>query len=204
MIVIIDYGSGNVKSVHNALRVIGDDVKISNRDQDLRVATHLILPGVGAFAKCMNGLKEIGIVDSLQREVVEKGKPFLGICVGLQALSAWGLEFGQHAGLNWIAGKVDRINTRGSGLRLPQIGWNEVNIQVSEPLFCGIESGATFYFVHSFHLIPEDSSVVSATTEYGVPVTASVQKGNIFGVQFHPEKSQTVGIKVLENFLKVT
>jgi len=204
MIVIIDYGSGNVKSVYNALRVIDSDVKISHRDQDLRDATHLILPGVGAFAKCMNGLSGLGIVESLRREVIEKGKPFLGICVGLQALATWGLEFGQHAGLDWISGNVDRIDTNGCGLRLPQIGWNEVNVQIPEPLFQGIESGATFYFVHSFHLIPDDLRVVSATTEYGVPVTASVQKDNVFGVQFHPEKSQTAGIKLLENFLKVT
>jgi glutamine amidotransferase len=203
MIVIIDYGSGNVKSVYNALRVIDGDVKISNREQDLRDATHLVLPGVGAFAKCINGLNEIAIVDLLQREVIEKGKPFLGICVGLQALATWGLEFGQHAGLNWIPGRVDLIDTNGSGFRLPQIGWNELNIRTAQPLFRGIEPGATFYFVHSFHLIPDDPSVISATTDHGVPVTASVQRDNIFGVQFHPEKSQTVGIKLLENFLKV-
>ncbi len=202
-VVILDYGCGNVRSVFNAFRTLECDVKISNECQNIQDATHIILPGVGAFAECKTGLYNFNLVELLQKEVIEKGKPFLGICVGMQALATLGKEFGEHQGLDWITGVVDKIDTSKSKLPLPHIGWNELSIIKSNPLFEGIEPGTTFYFVHSFQFRPKDDSVVSSFCDYGVQVTASVQRDNIFGVQFHPEKSQSAGIRLLKNFTRI-
>ncbi len=202
-VVILDYGCGNVRSVFNAFRAFDSDVKITNTFNDIRHASHIVLPGVGAFAECKTGLCKFNLVELLQKEVIEKGKPFLGICVGMQALASFGKEFGDHQGLDWISGVVDKIDTSDSKLRLPHIGWNELSIIKSNPLFGGIETGATFYFVHSFQFWPKDNSVVSSFCDYGVQVNASVQRDNIFGVQFHPEKSQSAGIRLLKNFTRI-
>ena len=202
-VVILDYGCGNVRSVFNAFRTLKCDVKITNECQNIQDATHIILPGVGAFAECKTGLYNFNLVELLQKEVIEKGKPFLGICVGMQALATLGKEFGEHQGLDWITGVVDKIDTAESKLRLPHIGWNELSIIKSNPLFEGIEPGTTFYFVHSFQFRPKDDSVISSFCDYGVQVTASVQRDNIFGVQFHPEKSQSAGIRLLKNFTRI-
>lgn len=203
MIVIIDYGCGNVRSVSNAFKVLNCDVRISSQANDVRNASHLVLPGVGAFKECTKGLAGSDILEPLHREVIEKGKPLLGICVGLQVLATIGLEFGQHEGLGWIPGSVGRIDTSASKLRLPHMGWNEISIKMPEPLFRGLSGSPAFYFVHSYHLIPEDKSNISSTCDYGVQVISSVQKNNIFGVQFHPEKSQSAGIGLLKNFISL-
>ncbi len=202
-VVILDYGCGNVRSVFNAFRAFDSDVKITNAFNDIRDASHIVLPGVGAFAECKTGLCNFNLVELLQKEVIEKGKPFLGICVGMQVLATLGKEFGEHQGLDWITGVVDKIDTSDSKLRLPHIGWNELSIIKPNSLFEGIEPGTTFYFVHSFQFLSEDDSVISSFCDYGVQVTASVQRDNIFGVQFHPEKSQSAGIRLLKNFTQI-
>lgn len=202
-VVILDYGCGNVKSVYNAFRVLDYPVKISNRDSDIQAASHLVLPGVGAFERCRKGLADLGLLEILQREVLENGKPFLGICVGMQILAKVGFEFGHHEGLGWIPGRVEKIDVSHSGLRLPHIGWNEVQIKTPDPLFRGIYDRTTFYFVHSYQFIAENPAWVSSTCQYGLQVTASIQKENIFGVQFHPEKSQSAGIRLIKNFLEI-
>ena len=203
MILILDYGNGNLQSVFNAFRALDCDVRISDNPCDMKVASHVVLPGVGAFEQCSVALRQDRMLEHLEQEVLEKGKPFLGICVGLQVLASFGLEFGRHKGLGWIPGTTARIDTNDSQLRLPHIGWNDVRVHKPTPLFKGIDSGTAFYFVHSYHLIPDDEASISATCDYGTSVTASVQKENLFGVQFHPEKSQSAGIKLLENFISI-
>ena len=141
-----------------------------------------------------------GLIEKLEREVVEKGKPFLGICLGHQMLATLGLEFGEHEGLNWVQGKVEKIDTSGSRLRLPHIGWNHALVLQREPLYQHMTESPCFYYVHSYHLLPDNPSWTSAVCDYGVTVTASIQKQNIFGVQFHPEKSQSEGLQLLKNF----
>lgn len=192
-----------MQSVLNAFRVLDCQVKVSRDPLDIESASHVVLPGVGAFEHCARALSSLGFLGPLQREVLEKGKPFLGICVGLQVLARFGMEFGRHEGLGWIEGVTERLDSGQSNLRLPHMGWNEVDIRTSEPLFRGIDEGTAFYFVHSYHLLAEDQAAISSTCDYGQTVTASIQKDNLFGVQFHPEKSQSAGIRLLRNFVEV-
>jgi glutamine amidotransferase len=162
-----------------------------------------VLPGVGAFADCMKGVKSIpGMVAALEDSVLRRGRPFLGICVGMQLLAEVGREFGDHAGLGWIAGDVVRLEPGDPALKIPHMGWNELKIAQPHPLLAGIGDGAHVYFVHSYELRAKDSSDVLATTDYGGAVIAMVARGNIAGTQFHPEKSQAVGLRILKNFLE--
>lgn len=200
LINIVDYGSGNVTSVANAFEALGYDVILSRDRNTLKESTHVVLPGVGAFGAGMERLRQLDLTERLEREVVEKGKPFLGICLGHQMLATMGLEFGEHAGLNWIQGSVEKIDTSGTRLRLPHIGWNNATVLNREPLYCHMSENPCFYFVHSYHFVTDDPSVISAVCDYGVTLTVSIQKQNVFGVQFHPEKSQSEGLQLLKNF----
>ncbi len=200
MVTIIDYGMGNVASVKNALSFLGVNSIISNQAKDLEQATHLILPGVGAFGDGMDRLKEFNLAEMLEKEVLEKKKPFLGICLGMQLLAEEGEEGGLHRGLGWIKGKVRRFNIDQKKFRIPHVGWNDVSIKNSSVLFQNIDP-KIFYFVHSYFLVPEDPEIVAATCKYGEEFTAAVQKDNIFGAQFHPEKSQKSGLALLKNFI---
>lgn len=203
MIVIIDYGAGNLRSVYNAFEVIGQSPLVTNNPLDLNKASAIVLPGVGAFGDGMASLRRLNLIEHLNEEVIVKKKPYLGICLGLQFLAQKSTEIGQHRGLGWINGTVELIKPKSREFHIPHIGWNDLIINKPSPLFTEIEN-PIFYFVHSYHLQPDTDflDVVSSTVWHGVLVTASVQYDNIFGVQFHPEKSQESGLKLLENFVK--
>jgi imidazole glycerol-phosphate synthase subunit HisH len=202
---LIDYGSGNLASAAKALAraAAGKSEIITTADPEVvRDAERLVLPGVGAFADCMKGLSSIpGMVEAMREKVLKQGAPFLGICVGMQLLATVGVEFGRHAGLGWIAGEVVKIAPSDPGLKIPHMGWNELTLLQSHPLLEGIEQGVHAYFVHSFQLVPALPEDLIAITDYGGPLTAIVGNDNIAGTQFHPEKSQATGLKLLENFL---
>ncbi len=210
-IAIIDYGSGNLRSAANAFAVVAhkssDRVVITSDPEYLAKADKLVLPGVGAFADCMQGLENLtGMKESLEEQVVVRGKPFLGICVGLQLTADIGLEYGRRAGFGWIPGKVVKINpNHGSQkrpLKVPHMGWNRLLITGSgHPLFNGIDEGSYLYFVHSFHLEVQNKQHRLAVAEYGQTLTAAAGRDNIVGTQFHPEKSQWAGLKIIDNFL---
>ncbi len=204
MIAVIDYGAGNLRSVVNAFEAIGQKPQVTNKPADLKASDAIVLPGVGAFGDGMSNLRRTGMVEALNEEVLDKKKPYLGICLGLQFLAQLGLEHGTHEGFGWVKGKVIRLEPNETRFRVPHIGWNGLDTRRSFPLFENLEDGPIFYFVHSYHLVPEaeDRDVISATCDHGQDVTAAVQKGNIFGVQFHPEKSQRSGLTVLKNFVK--
>jgi len=197
---LIDYGAGNFSSVRNALDYLRLEVIELRNPAHFETATHLILPGVGAFASAMRRLEQLDLVDTLKEQVLVKRRPFLGICVGMQVLASRGREFEEYPGLGFIEGTVDKINGQGHGLRLPHIGWNELNLIRSSPLFARMNGLPTFYFVHSYHLVPKEKGVIVATCEYGAEVVSVVEKDNIYGVQFHPEKSQRGGLQLLKNF----
>jgi imidazole glycerol-phosphate synthase subunit HisH len=204
---LIDYGSGNLASAAKALaraaNGTGLEIVTTSDPEIVRGAERIVLPGVGAFADCMRGLNAVqGMVGVLREKVLQQGAPFLGICVGMQLLATVGREFGDHAGLGWIAGEVVKIAPADTSLKIPHMGWNELNILKPHPLLDGIASGAHAYFVHSFQLKPVLDDDLLATTDYGGPLTAMVGDANIAGTQFHPEKSQATGIKLLENFLR--
>lgn len=198
-IVIVDYGMGNIRSVHNGLVRLGCSVTTSDKFEDLKHADALILPGVGAFGEAIGNLVSRGLVDPLVRLVREEGKPLLGICLGMQLLAETSIERGAYKGLGLIPGEICRINAP-SSLRLPHVGWNSVHIRRRAPLFKEIPEGGSFYFVHSYHFVC-DPEHIAATTDYGGEVVAAVQKDNVFGVQFHPERSQTNGLSLLANFV---
>ena len=201
MVVIIDYGMGNLFSVANALKFLNADAKISGRAEDIKSSDKIILPGVGSFAEGMKNLENLGIIKTLEEEVVKTKKPFLGICLGMQLLADEGEENGLTKGLGWFAGRVRRFGIDEKKYRLPHVGWNDVAPRAGEELFRGIEK-PVFYFVHSYHLVSENERDIIATCDYGERFAAAVRKKNIFGTQFHPEKSQKNGLKLLENFLK--
>lgn len=203
MIGVVSYGMGNIQSVCNALEHLGHDVLDARTPDDLDGVDRIIIPGVGAFPAAMERLTATGFVDSLNIQVRDRGKPVLGICLGMQLLGETGTEFGECAGLGWIPGRVEIIPRQSSGLRLPQIGWNELNIRDGARLFANIEGDTSCYFVHSYQLCPADTDHIVATVDYGGPVTAAVQHENIFGAQFHPEKSARVGLSVLDNFARL-
>jgi len=201
---LIDYGAGNFASVRNALEHLAIELVEVREPDALQGTTHVILPGVGAFASAMNRLEELGLVEALAEHVLAQQKPFLGICVGMQVLASEGREFGVHPGLGFIDGVVDMIELpEGSGLGLPHIGWNELEVRQRSPLFDGMDGTPIFYFVHSYQLIPSDPEAIIATCNYGGLVVAAVRKGNVFGVQFHPEKSQHHGLQLLANFAAI-
>lgn len=202
MIAVVDYGSGNLHSIGSAFDMVGAEVLVTNKPEDFRAAERIVLPGVGAFGVCMENLRASGVEESLREEVLEKGKPFYGICVGMQVLAREGHEFGVHQGLGWLNGIVKRFEVDEAQFKIPHVGWNEVVVSGDNPLFEGIsQKDKTFYFTHSYHFISDDENLVAASCEYGESFPAAVQKDNIFATQFHPEKSQENGLKLLENFL---
>ena len=199
-ICILNYGSGNISSVFNMLKTIVNDVIVSNSKQDIQSSSHLILPGVGAFGASMAKIRKTVPINILEQEVLQNKKPFLGICVGMQVLANKGYEFGDYQGLGWIAGAVEKIDAH--TLPLPHIGWNSIEILRPVPLLEHFSDEQDFYFVHSFAFKEEEPADVVAKTEYGEKFTSVIAKDNIFGVQFHPEKSQKAGRLLLENFVK--
>lgn len=206
---LIDYGSGNIASAAKALaRAAGEtnhEISVTADPDRIREADRIVLPGVGAFADCMRGLRAVpGLVDALNDSVIHDAKPFLGICVGMQLMAEAGREFGVHKGLGWIKGEVVPMTPADPKLKIPHMGWNDLVILQDHPLFAGIDDGADAYFVHSFELKLERAEEIVATTEYGGPVTAAVARDNMVGTQFHPEKSQAVGLRLLANFLSWT
>ncbi len=200
-IAVIDYGSGNLQSVVNALEALGArDVVITNKRRDLNEATHIILPGVGAFGDCMAGIfAHEGLADEIRYQAVVLQKPFLGICVGMQVLASTGFENGEHKGLNLIEGEVKKIEAK----IVPHMGWNQLEIRCEHPLLNGIKNGDHVYFANSFHFNCYNKSSILAVVDYGFKMNALLAKGNIFGIQFHPEKSGEVGLRVLGNFLNL-
>lgn len=207
-VALIDYGSGNLRSAEKALAraaregATGHDIFVTADPDAVAKAERIVLPGVGAFADCMTGVTAIaGMREALEDSVLRRGRPFLGICVGMQLLARIGREFGETPGLGWIDGEVAKLAPADSALKIPHMGWNELTVSRAHPLFAGIETGAHAYFVHSYEFRAGDPSHVLATTDYGGWVTAAIARGNIAGTQFHPEKSQAVGLKFLQNFL---
>lgn len=201
MIALIDYGAGNLRSVHKALKHLGADVRLVTQPDQMKGARAVVLPGVGAFDDCLNALRRQLLIDAC-REAILSGLPFLGICVGYQALFERSEEFNScAAGLGVFAGKVVRFTER-PGLKIPQIGWNQVEPTRPEcPLFRDLAPGSYFYFVHSFYPQPADRSIIAAETEYGDRFASAIWKDNVFATQFHPEKSQKAGLQLLQNFL---
>lgn len=197
---LLDYGSGNVKSVYNILYFLGYNVKISNRSKDIKNSSHIILPGVGSFGASMEKIMNTIPFDVLENEVLHKGKPFLGICVGMQVLADKGLEFGEYKGFGWVPGVVHKIDTK--GLPSLHIGWNEIVIKKNTPLFKGLNEHKDFYFVHSYVFDVNDENCLLAQTEYGCDFTSVLSKDNIYGLQFHPEKSQKAGQLIFKNFME--
>ena len=204
-IAIIDYEMGNLRSVANAFDAIGYGASIVQNPNDLSQFSHIVLPGVGAFGDGMKNLRSSGWIDVLEREIIEKRKPFLGICLGMQLLATMGTEHGLYEGLNWISGTVKKIESNDPQIRVPHVGWNDVLFLKKSGLYKDLENSQAFYFVHSYVLdIKDKSSVVSGLTGHGIEFISSIEKDNIYATQFHPEKSQKIGLKVLENFIKST
>ncbi|MEQ9811205.1 MAG: imidazole glycerol phosphate synthase subunit HisH [Azospirillaceae bacterium] len=208
-VAIIDYGSGNLRSAAKAFERAAVEVDrqqpvlVTSDPERVREADRIVLPGVGAFGDCRRGLFAVdGMVEALTERVIEQGHPFLGICVGMQLMASLGLEHGRHPGLGWIAGTVVALTPADRALKIPHMGWNELTVtRTGHPLLAGIADGAHAYFVHSFHMRPEDPACVLATTDYGMTVTAVVGRDNLAGTQFHPEKSQETGLRLIGNFL---
>lgn len=209
IVAIVDYGSGNLRSAAKAFeRAVNEDgldaeVRVTADPADILRAGHIVLPGVGAFADCRRGLEAVpGMVEALRRAVLEQGRPFLGICVGMQLLADVGREHGDHAGLGWIRGEVARIALEDPRLKIPHMGWNELIVtRPGHPLLAGIGGGAHAYFVHSYAFVCAEDADVLARVDYGGPIAAIICRDNIAGTQFHPEKSQAVGLRLIANFL---
>ena len=201
MIAIIDYDAGNLKSVEKALQSLGEDVLVTRDRQELLSADKVILPGVGNFGDAMEKLEGFGLVNVIQ-DVIRQGKPFLGICLGLQLLFERSEEAPGVMGLGILKGEILRIPD-GDGLKVPHIGWNSLKLQNQGRLFAGLEEEPYVYFVHSYYLKAADSQIVKAVTEYGVPIDASVEQGNVYACQFHPEKSSRTGLAILKNFAEL-
>ena len=201
MIAIIDYDAGNIKSVEKALLLLGQDVVITGDREEILKADKVVLPGVGAFGDAMDNLRRTGL-DQVIREVTDRGTPFLGICLGLQLLFERSDEAPGVDGLGILEGEILRIPDK-DGLKIPHMGWNSLHLENNGRLFRGIEEGSYVYFVHSYYLKAADERIVKASTEYSTHIHASVEKGNVFACQFHPEKSGNVGLKILKNFVEL-
>lgn len=203
-VLIIDYGMGNLGSIRRSLEECGAKVLLSDDPRSLRSAVCAVLPGVGAFADGMKNLEEKGWIPAIREEVVAKGIPLLGICLGMQLLAGVGNEGGKRAGLGLIAGEARRLEPEEPGVRIPHVGWNEVHAVRPSPLFEGIPEGTDFYFVHGYHLVPADAGHLLATTPYCGGFASAVASGSVYGVQFHPEKSGRSGFGLLRNFLMIS
>jgi glutamine amidotransferase len=206
-VALIDYGSGNLRSAEKALLRAAEgtsEIVVTHDPETVAAADRVVLPGVGAFAACMSALKaRDGVIEAMTQAVRGKGAPFLGICVGMQLLASRGLEFGETPGLDWIAGDVRRLDDGGDpAIKIPHMGWNGLSGVADHPVFGGLTNGQTVYFTHSFAFFPKDSADVAAYVEHGERFPAAVAHGNVAGVQFHPEKSQAVGLDLLSRFLE--
>lgn len=198
MIAIIDYGMGNLRSVSKAFEAVGHQAVVTREPRVIGNASHVVLPGVGAFGDCMANVERYGLAEPI-RSAIQSGKPFLGICLGLQLLFTESEEFGIHKGLGIIPGRVRRFEIDPK-LKIPHMGWNQVNIQRPCPLFEGIAEGEYWYFVHSYFVDPVDRQIAATTTTYGIPFISSIWWNNVVACQFHPEKSQAVGLRLIKNF----
>jgi len=208
IVAIVDYGSGNLRSAAKALERaareagLAAEIAVTGDPAKVRAAERIVLPGVGAFADCKRGLAALpGMIETLNEQVIGGGKPFLGICVGMQLMATRGLEFETVAGLGWIAGDVARLTPSDPSLKIPHMGWNQLQFRGAHPVFAGIAPGAHAYFVHSYGFQCADPNHVLATADYGGPITAAIGRDNLVGTQFHPEKSQETGLRLLTNFL---
>jgi imidazole glycerol-phosphate synthase subunit HisH len=198
-IALIDYGMGNIKSVENSFLKAGADIKVTADPAVINNSAAVILPGVGAYRDAFSNLDKRGLVEPIYKNI--KSKPFLGICIGMQLLFEYSLEDGKNRGLGIFKGSVQKIPP---GVKIPHMGWNQIDIiKKNSKILKGIQSGENFYFVHSYHVVPEDRSIVSSITDYGTDIVASIEKDNIFGSQFHPEKSSMIGQKLIKNFLSL-
>ena len=206
-VAIVDYNSGNISSVINSFKEVARDkvnIEVTSDLNKIKSSDKIVLPGQGSFKSCVDALKGInGLVDALNEFTINDKKPLLGICVGLQMFADLGHEETETEGLGWISGKVSKIDNQNAKFKLPHIGWNEISIIKESNIFKDIKNKSHMYFVHSYEFIPEDKSVISATTDYSSNIVCSVEKENIFGTQFHPEKSDKLGLKIIENFLNL-
>ncbi len=206
-VTIVDYQSGNISSVINSFTEVAKgkvNLEVTSDIKKIKSSDKIVLPGQGSFKSCVDSLNNIdGLVDTLKEFAITNKKPLLGICVGLQMFADIGYEEAKTKGLGWIAGKVSRIDNQNGKFKLPHIGWNEIEIQKESKIFKDIKNKSHMYFVHSYEFIPEDKSVISATTDYSSKIVCSVEKDNLFGTQFHPEKSDKTGLKIIENFINL-
>jgi len=206
-VTIVDYNSGNISSVINSFKEVAKDkvhIEVTSDLKKIKSSDKLVLPGQGSFKSCVEALKNIdGLTDTLNEFAITNKKPLLGICVGLQMFADMGYEETETKGLGWISGKVSKIDNQGGKFKLPHIGWNQINIVKESKIFQNIKNNSHMYFVHSYELIPNDKNVISATTDYSSNIVCSVEKENIFGTQFHPEKSDKIGLKIIDNFLRI-
>ena len=206
-VTIVDYKSGNISSVINSFKEVAKDkvnIKVTSDLSTIKNSDKVVLPGQGSFKSCIDGLNNIdGLINTLNEFAIENKKPLLGICVGLQMFADIGYEEIETKGLGWISGKVSKIDNKSGKFKLPHIGWNEINIKKDSKIFKDIDNKSHMYFVHSYEFVPEDKAVISATTDYSTNVVCAAEKENIFGTQFHPEKSDKVGLKIIDNFLKL-
>ena len=204
---IVDYKSGNISSVINSFKEVAKDkvnIEVTSDIVKIKLSDKVVLPGQGSFKSCIDALNSIdGLVDTLTEFSINNKKPLFGICVGLQMFADIGYEEIETKGLGWVSGKVSKIDNQNGKYKLPHIGWNEINIIKQSKIFNGIESNSHMYFVHSYEFIPNDKNVISATTDYSSNIVCSVEKENIFGTQFHPEKSDKIGLKIIDNFIKL-
>lgn len=201
MVVIIDYGLGNLASVAKAFNKAGAEIKVSSNKNIIGKASHLVLPGQGAFADGINNIRKLKLDEIIYQQVLKNEKPFLGICLGMQLMADKGYENGEHRGLGLIEGETIKIEAS-NNIRLPHIGWDNVKIEKKSPLFSEIPNNSDFYFLHSYHLSPSNKSLVLATCDYGQKFVVSAQKKNIFATLFHPEKSHEFGLRLIKNFLE--
>ena len=206
-VAIVDYNSGNISSVINSFKEVAKEkvnIEVTSDLEKIKSSDKVVLPGQGSFKSCFDSLNSInGLVDTLNEFVINNKKPLLGICVGLQMFADIGYEETETKGLGWISGKVSKINNQNNKYKLPHIGWNEINILKDSKFFKDIENNSHMYFVHSYEFIPNDKSVIAATTDYSSNIVCAVEKENIFGTQFHPEKSDKTGLKIIDNFINL-
>ena len=206
-VTIVDYNSGNISSVINSFNEVSKNkvkLEVTSDLNKIKSSDKVVLPGQGSFKSCVDALNNIkGLVDTLNEFVINNKKPLLGICVGLQMFADIGYEETETKGLGWISGKVSKIDNKNGEYKLPHIGWNQINIVKDSKIFKNIENNSHMYFVHSYEFIPEDRNVISATTDYSSNIVCSIEKENIFGTQFHPEKSDKVGLKIISNFINL-
>ena len=206
-VTIVDYKSGNISSVINSFKEVAKDkvnIEVTSDLNKIKSSDKVVLPGQGAFKSCVDALNNIeGLVDSLNEFAISSKKPLLGICVGLQMFADIGYEETETRGLGWISGKVSKIDNKDEKYKLPHIGWNQINIVKESKIFKNIDNNSHMYFVHSYEFIPSDKNVISATTDYSTNIVCSVEKENLFGTQFHPEKSDKTGLQIIQNFINL-